>query len=48
MPRSEDNGENLEVVKLRKYVKKFKKRMRNINSWIGVDSTHANLVVASS
>ncbi|XP_040260678.2 uncharacterized protein [Aegilops tauschii subsp. strangulata] len=39
MPHSEDSGEDSEVVQLRRHARKFKKRMRESKSWIGMDST---------
>jgi hypothetical protein len=35
---SEDSGEDLEVLELRKHARKFKKRMRDTKIWIGRDS----------
>jgi E3 ubiquitin-protein ligase DOA10 len=35
---SEDSGENSEVVELRRHARKFKKRMKDTKSWIGMDS----------
>ncbi|KAI4982008.1 hypothetical protein ZWY2020_022500 [Hordeum vulgare] len=37
MAHSDDSGENLEVVKMRRHARKFKKRMRDTRSWIGMD-----------
>lgn len=41
MPHSEDNGEDSEVVELRRHARKFKKRMRETKSWIGRDTSEA-------
>ncbi|CAM0943038.1 unnamed protein product [Alopecurus aequalis] len=38
VPHSEDNGENLEAVELRRHAIKFKKKMRDTKSWIGRDA----------
>jgi hypothetical protein len=38
VPHSEDSGENSEVVELKRYARKFKKRMKDTKSWIGMDS----------
>ncbi|KAI5004735.1 hypothetical protein ZWY2020_031978 [Hordeum vulgare] len=37
MAHSDDSGENSEVVEMRRHARKFKKRMRDTKSWIGMD-----------
>ncbi|KAI5000302.1 hypothetical protein ZWY2020_004891 [Hordeum vulgare] len=41
LAHSEDNGENSEVVELRRHARKFKKKMRDTKSWIGRDTAEA-------
>jgi hypothetical protein len=41
IPHSEDSGENSEVCELRRHARKFKKRMRDTKSWIGMDANSA-------